>query len=425
MPDNNQHNERQDRLLRTLEKLLNIPAADSENALSHACNAVGEALQADKVDAFLYDDSRDCLVALGTSATALSTLQKKLGLDILQVSNGGRVVDVFQSGKTFVTGNLLEDREELRGVKEGLKIQSKIGIPLEIGGKRKGMMMIASLQADFFTRADVEFTELVGRWVAVVAHRAELVREVTQNAVEQGRRKVAEELITVLAHDLRNYITPLSARLHLIRGRAEHDKRADDFRDADLALLGILRLNNLISDILDVARLDQGIFQFDIQPVDLTRVARDVAKTLSTPEHELLVESADETVVAADPQRLRQCLENLVSNAVQHSPDSAPARVLVHVAQRDEKVWGVVEVHNEGPGVPVDLMPRIFERFVAGHGSRGLGLGLYLSKRIAVAHGGDLMVQSAPGKGTRFVLHLPCYEEAVEKPKPAQLRPAV
>src|SRR3954469_9335430 len=112
-----------DRLLKTLETLLAIPAADLENALSDACNALAAAFRAEKVDAFLYDDSRDCLVALGTSSTSLSSLQKKLGLDVLQVSNGGRVVYVFQTGDTFVTGRLMDDAEELRGVKVGLRIQ--------------------------------------------------------------------------------------------------------------------------------------------------------------------------------------------------------------------------------------------------------------------------------------------------------------
>src|SRR4051812_29172210 len=112
------------RHLQTLERLLAIPAAELDNALSVACNAVAEALHADKVDAFLYDDSKDTLVAVGTSSTPLSSLQKKLGLDRLQVSNGGRVVQVFQTGETFVTGHLMADMEELRGVREGLKIES-------------------------------------------------------------------------------------------------------------------------------------------------------------------------------------------------------------------------------------------------------------------------------------------------------------
>jgi two-component system OmpR family sensor kinase len=399
-------------LLQALQRLLAIPGADIENSLNEACNTIGDGLSADKVDAFLYDESRDCLVALGTSSTPLSSLQKKLGLDVLQVSNGGRVVYVFQTGKTFVTGNLQEDPDELRGVKNGLKIQSKVGVALNIGGKRRGMIMIASLQPDFFDQTAVEFAESVTQWVAVVIHRAELIQEITRNAVEQGRRTVAEELITVLAHDLRNYLTPLYTRLQIIRKRAQDDDRADDVKDAGLGLGAMSNLKRLISDILDVAKLDNGIFQLDIQPVDLAETVDDVSKVLSTPEHNVVVHTAEHTIVAADPQRLRQCLENLIANAVQHSPHSAPAQVVVHTDQLNEKLWGTVEIQNEGPGIPAEFMPRIFDRYVSGPDSQGLGLGLYLAKRIAVAHGGELSVESPPGKGTRFRLHLPCYESA-------------
>jgi two-component system, OmpR family, sensor kinase len=399
-----------DRLLETLQRLLEIPSAELEAALTHACNAVADALHADKVDAFLYNESKESLVALGTSTQPLSSQQKKIGLDVLPIANGGRVVHVFQTGRTFISGRLDQDAEELRGVKIALKIKSKVGVPLEVGGSRRGVIMIASLQPDFFRPADVQFAESVARWVAMVAHRAELVQEITRNAVEQGRRAVAEELITVLAHDLRNYVSPIQARLQLIRGRAARDDRKDDLRDSDMAGTGVDRLNRLITDILDVARLDQGIFKLDIQPTDLARLTHDIAKALSTPAHQIIVDAAEETLVAADAQRIQQCVENLIANAVQHSPHGAPVNVVVRVERRDERSWGCLDVRNEGPGIPIDIMPRIFERFTAGPGSRGLGLGLYLARRIAAAHGGELNAESRPGQGVTFFLKLPCYE---------------
>src|SRR5690242_1870463 len=120
----------QDRFLATLQKLLEIPAADLSTALTHACDALADATAADKVDAFLYDESRDSLVALGSSTQPLSHLQRRLGLDVLPLSNGGRVVYVFKTGETFRSDDLQNDPEELRGIKEGLRIQSKLGVPL-------------------------------------------------------------------------------------------------------------------------------------------------------------------------------------------------------------------------------------------------------------------------------------------------------
>ena len=195
--------------LQTLEALLAFPASGLVSSLTHACNLVATALKADKVDAFLFDERKATLAAIGTSTQPLSDLQKRLGLDVLPVANGGRVVEVFQTGITFVTGHLENDTDELAGVRDALKVRSQIGVPLDVGGRRRGMMMIASLETERFGADDVRFTELVARWVGMVAHRAELVEELTRRAVEQGRRVAAEELMTVLAHDLRNVLAPL------------------------------------------------------------------------------------------------------------------------------------------------------------------------------------------------------------------------
>jgi signal transduction histidine kinase len=111
-----------------------------------------------------------------------------------------------------------------------------------------------------------------------------------------------------------------------------------------------------------------------------------------------------------DPARLRQCLENLVANAIQKSPSHAAVTVLAkREPQADGRAWARVEVLDQGPGIPKEVLPHIFERFYTGKRSEGgLGLGLYLAKRIAAVHGGDLTADSPPGKGASFILTLPC-----------------
>src|SRR5215213_3689966 len=120
------------RRLDVLEQLLRLPAGDLKATLAHASDVIAAVSGSDKVDAFLYDRGRDCLVAVGSSTQPLSMLQRELGLDVLQISNGGRVVHVFKTGETFLHGRLDEDEAELTGIKEALKIKSKIGVPLEI-----------------------------------------------------------------------------------------------------------------------------------------------------------------------------------------------------------------------------------------------------------------------------------------------------
>jgi len=401
----------QERYLSTLQKLLQIPAANLKTALTHAANAISEALGADKVDAFLYDDTRDSLVAMGTSTQPLSNLQKKLGLDVLPLSNGGRVVWVYRTGEKYRVGDSLKDPEELRGVREGLGIRAQIGVVLEVATQRRGMLMVASLKPDFFTDADAVFVETAARWVGMVAHRSELVENIERHAVEQGRKTVAEELITVLAHDLRNYVSPVVMRLYLLRHRAESERRAADIDDINVSLRGLARLNALVANLLDVARLDEGMFQIDLQPVDLVAMVKEAAAVLSTPENQILVETSDAVIVAADAARMRQCLDNVFTNAINHSPKNAPVSVFISRASKDGQTWGVVQVVDEGPGIPEELLPHIFDRFVTGRkDNNGLGLGLYLAKRIAAAHNGDLEADRFPGKGARFTIRIPLFE---------------
>jgi signal transduction histidine kinase len=111
----------------------------------------------------------------------------------------------------------------------------------------------------------------------------------------------------------------------------------------------------------------------------------------------------DELVVSADPARLRQALENLLSNALKIQPEGRP--VVVHVDACEP--WAAVTVEDNGPGVPLDAMPHLFQRFGIGPGSVGLGLGLYLARGIIEAHAGALEVNSRPGRGARFTIRLP------------------
>jgi signal transduction histidine kinase len=397
------------RMLEILEGLLRIPAGDLQGTLIHACDLMAAATGADKIDAFLYDPSRDSLVALGTSNQPLSALQRKLGLNVLAVSNGGRAVEVFRTGSVFLHGNVQQDPEELNGLKQGLGIQSHLGVPLEVGGERRGVLLAASQKPDFFSAEDARMAETVTRWVGLVAHRAELTEAIRANAAEQGRRAGAEELVTVLAHDLRNYLSPMRARLDILRQRARTDTAM--IEDVDTMGRAVSRIEGLVSDILDVARLDRGMFDVTMQTLDLGELVREVAALFASPRHpvHLSLQIGEPVRVLGEPARLRQCIENLVANAVQKSPSHAAVTVAV---QREVQVNGEaiarVDVIDEGPGIPDEMLPQLFERFATSRlREGGLGLGLYLAKRIAAAHGGDLTAHSEPGRGARFTLKLP------------------
>jgi two-component system, OmpR family, sensor kinase len=399
-------------MLQTLERMLELPAENLTVALMHATDLIAAALDADKVDAFLYEAAKDRLVAIGSSAQPLSELQRQHGLDVLPVANGGRVVWVYKSGQNFLTGHLETDDEELRGIKETLKIRSKVGVPLRVGGEIRGMVMVASLAPEFFDEEDLRFLASMVHWVGLIAQRAELVETIARNASESGRRAGAEELITLVAHELRNHIAPLDLRLHALARRAAGEERMKDVEDIDKARKNLTRVLSLVSEILDVARIDQGLFHVDTRPIDLVALCSEVADVLTTPHHVVDVRAARPLPVVADAARLRQCVENLISNAIKHSPPDAPITVAVAREPAREGTWARIEVIDDGPGVAAEALPRIFDRFATDRSQGGLGLGLSLAKRIAELHGGGLEAERAPGRGARFVLRLPMADHA-------------
>ena len=129
---------RQDRLLATLERLLELPATEVKVTLGQAAQLIAEVLAADKVDIFFHDNTNETLVALGTSDTPMGRKQKAIGLDRLPMANGGRVVEVFLTGISHLTGHADQDPKELPGIKVSLGIRSSAITVLEAGTQHRG-----------------------------------------------------------------------------------------------------------------------------------------------------------------------------------------------------------------------------------------------------------------------------------------------
>jgi signal transduction histidine kinase len=400
-------NGRDGRLLTTLQGLLAIPATDAQRAFNHAAQVVADVLGADKVDIFLYDPAIDTLVAMGTSDTPMGRRQVALGLNRLPLSNGGRAGQVFQTGECYHFGHVEQDPDELRGIKEGLGIRSAMMAPLNVNGTRRGLVQVDSAQPDQFTPEDLEFLDAVAHWVGSVVHRTELVARLAQDAAEEARRRTASELITMLAHDLRVPLAPVRGYLGMIRMQAEREGHHSYLRFVAGAQRGVERLTGMLSDLLDTSRLERGVFDLTPEAVNLGALVRETADTLRTPTAPIEVRVPDDLVVEVDPQRVRQALENLLGNALRHSPDGVPV-ILELATQRDQQYdVAVITVQDAGPGIPPELLPKLFTRFSAGGKTGGLGLGLYLARGIAEAHGGTLTASSRPGQGATFRLSLP------------------
>ena len=399
------------RLLDTLQQIVELPGvelpgSELRDALTSVSTRVAEVLGCEKVDTFLLDEAHQTLLAVGTSETPLGERQRALGLHRLALANGGRIVQVFESGTTYLEHHADLDPDELPGIVENLGVRSTVSVPLEVNGVRRGVLAAASAMSEFFQTRDLNFLTITARWIGMLCHRAELAEHSRKIETEQARRKGADEVIAVLAHDLRNHLQPLIGRLQMMRLNLENGAPVSS-TNVETALASAQRLARLTEDLLDMKRLDEGLFSLRLAPVDLAVLSRETAENLGTgtvPVHA----SGETTLVAVvDEERIRQALENLVANAIKYSPPGRPIQVHVSAENRHHSRSAIVEVIDAGPGISREVAATLFDRFSFSSDSKGLGLGLYLAHQIALVHSGELSVHARPTGGTRFRLTLP------------------
>lgn len=216
-----------------------------------------------------------------------------------------------------------------------------------------------------------------------------------------------QQLMAVVSHDLRNPLAAMKSAAALIaRSEAVDDGHREDARRV---ISNARRMERLIRDLLDFSRLRVGQ-ALPIHPgqADLVEVCRRAIADLGREaEGQVTVEGRGQVSGPWDSDRLEQVVTNLVSNALKYGPQR-PVRVVVEGADGEVRL----SVSDEGGGIPPALQQEIFEPFrrgVAGDAQEGhsAGLGLYIVRRIAEAHGGAVAVQSAPGQGTTFTVTLP------------------
>ncbi len=221
------------------------------------------------------------------------------------------------------------------------------------------------------------------------AHGAVVVVE--DISAMKERERLRAEWNSLVAHDLRQPLHSIAVRTGFLARTAP--ELEEPLRQISLA---VARLNRMVQDLLDLSQLEVRRMDFQRRAVNLTRVVRQAAvHTLSdTEDRPLYVNAPAEPLpVHADPDRLAQVVENLVSNAIKYGEAGTPVEIVV--MPLGETI--AVDVTNAGEGIPADLLPRIFDRFYRVEegkrlGIKGTGLGLYIAREIVEAHGGALTV---------------------------------
>jgi PAS domain S-box-containing protein len=328
----------------------------------------------------------------------------------------------MRSGRTVhepeVTREFLEQSaqslEHLRALRE-LGMRSLVSVPLLARGRTLGVLTFVTTETSGrrYEEDDVLLAEEVARRAAMAIDNARLfslTQEERKRAEEANRLK--DDFLATVSHELRTPLTAMLGWVKLLRsGRLPAEKHARALETVDRNAQAQAQL---IEDLLDVSRIITGKLRLETHPVHLAEVVqaamesvRPAADAKDIRFHPELSEMED--LVQGDPGRLQQVVWNLLSNAVKFSPGGSRVRVLLR--RMDSLVE--VTVADEGPGIPADFLPYIFDRFrqLEGGTTRrhgGLGLGLAIVRHLVELHGGTVHAASeGPGRGATFTVQLP------------------
>jgi two-component system CheB/CheR fusion protein len=234
-------------------------------------------------------------------------------------------------------------------------------------------------------------------------------RAYTESLLAENLRK--DEFLAMLAHELRNPLSPIAHSVHLLR---ERETDAPTAKLYEMIERQTQRLVRLVDDLIDVARINRGTIELRREHVDLVEILRQAAEThrarIEERSHTLTMSLLDGPVcVDGDPVRLEQAVSNVLENAVKYTHPGGN----IAVALTRENGEAVVSVHDDGIGIAPERLESVFDLFMQidrslAHTSGGLGLGLTLARRVLALHGGRIEARSAGlGKGTEFLVRLP------------------
>jgi signal transduction histidine kinase len=350
----------------------------------------------------------------GDTATTMATAG--LGADeVFPPGNAGpiegsvlaRVLD----GHLLVRRDLAEQQFPEDDLLYGLGLRSELVSPLLLGARAIGMLSLSRDRVDAFSDDEVELVTLLGRLVATAVQNI--------RAYEAERRRVEElarlsqlraDFVSLVSHELRSPMAAVIGAARTLQDRWRMLTASQ--RESFLALIAdeTARLAALVADVLDTSRIEAGTFSYSFDDVDLGGLVDDAVEAAALAQQEVPVVASVRgrlPAIRGDRARLRQVLGNLIDNAVKYSPEGGEVRVSAAPANGAVRI----SVRDDGPGIPLDHQIRIFEKFgrvdVPGASKPGTGLGLFIARSIAEAHGGSLDVSSGVEAGSTFTLTLP------------------
>jgi K+-sensing histidine kinase KdpD len=290
-------------------------------------------------------------------------------------------------------------------------VSSAVSVPLRLAGEPLGLLGVAYRKRRIFTEEDLAFLQALGLEAALAIRNARLYeREREQVARLRALDKLQEGFVSAVSHELRTPLTCVRTSVDLLQATS------DEFSEEQTDLVNTIghhvgRLEALVTDLLEITKLEAGQVTLSRQPTDLRQIVNRVVEAL----HPLTVRK-DQTIclhwpaavspVEVDRRRMEQVLTNIVSNALKFTPRQAQIDVRLTEAPEGLQIC----VADNGPGIREKDQAHIFDRFYIvadGRGLSGVGLGLYIARQFVELHGGRIWVESQVGEGSTFCFSVP------------------
>ena len=296
-----------------------------------------------------------------------------------------------------------------------LGLRSLLAVPIIFRARVRGVLVSGSTQGPVLGDGEARLAAAIAERAGPALENAVLWADLQEQvAREQRAQRAKDDFLSIVSHELRTPLTSIQGYSQLLESRMRDSAGPKELAQIGTIRAQVTRMRRLVEDLLDVSRIDRrGLVSIEPAPLDLAVEIREAATRTERehPERRIGVEAPEALPITADRDRIGQVLTNLLDNALKYSPGGGP--VTVRAESRGNGVQ--VTIADEGIGLTPEQAGRIFERFYQaddGAGSRrpgGLGLGLYITRAIVLAHGGEISAEpnTAAPRGTVIRLRLP------------------
>lgn len=410
--------DRQSRELEGLQRLARLVSSTEslEHVVREAVRLVTDLIPCERMLVLLHDEELGALKvqppAFGVPDEALKDLQ-------IPLSEPSLASTVFRTSTPLVSNDASTDAWVAPRLRQMLGIETVLAVPLTSGRQPLGVLEVINSRNGQFDEEDLRFTSLLGQRmgsVIEISRARERERALMQKLRESDRTK--SDFVSILAHELKGPMTTIVGFGQMLD---EHwDSMEEEKRGQFIGIVRreTQRLSHMVSDLLDVSRMETGNLRYEFEPMSLSDLIQNVATVhvTATEGHDLEVQlQSDLPKVNGDKDRLQQVVINLLTNATRYSPEGTTIRLGAEEAatggRREVRVW----VSDEGIGIAPADRDRIFSKFAMltkpAWTKKGTGLGLFITKAIVDAHGGRIWVDSEVGEGSTFSFTVPVVED--------------